>query len=191
MRDYASCGHHGSVADHNIGKDDASWPDKCALLDPDSLRLLEMSNDRHPHADEAVIADGNKVGAGSVNDGVIADQRIFSDLHTARPMQPHPQRSRARRKESQKLQRAVDDAAQQILALLKSVMAQKTHSETHLTVLDSREEFLVDRDVLFAFPVKKEYAVRGRGGIKSLPRKIGFLVSEGRCQFDLITEAQK
>ena len=59
MRDDASSRHHSSATDHNIGKDDASWPDKCALLDPDSLGLLEMSNDRHPHADEASIPDAN------------------------------------------------------------------------------------------------------------------------------------
>ncbi len=123
MCNNASSGHHSSTAYGDIGKDDGSWSNECALLNPDSTRLFEMRNKSDTHADETVIGNGNEFWAGRVNNNVTANQHILSDIHAARPMQPYPQRTRSWRKESHLLQYAIYNPPERILALLIFIVA--------------------------------------------------------------------
>src|SRR6202035_3919935 len=101
---HTASGDDGTVSDGDVGKNDRTGSYKSILLNFHALRFAEMGDYRDAHAKRCAVFNGDEVRARGIQDDVIADPNIFSNVYAAQAMQHYAQASRAGRNPSQVLE---------------------------------------------------------------------------------------
>ena len=83
MSYHASRGNHGSLANHDIGKNNDARSNEGISFNLYAHRSPEVSDDRGPYANGTAILDGNEVGTRGLQDDIVADPNAFPNLHAA------------------------------------------------------------------------------------------------------------
>jgi len=94
---------HGAFADPHVGKNHTMRTDEDVPFDHDRTLVLnaartpvEMSEDRCPQPDRAVISDKDAIGMAIIHVDEVREPDMLADLDTAQAVKPGPEAGSAR-----------------------------------------------------------------------------------------------
>ena len=120
----AAGGDHGSAANHDVGQDDGARADEGILFDAYALRLAEMGHHSNAHAERSAVANGDEPGTRGLQNYVVADPRVFTNVYAARAVQLYAQSLCARQDPGEVLADAILQGPERILFHLFSLLAE-------------------------------------------------------------------